>query len=866
MTFGPLLRIGSAALLLATISCLLAAAPAADDASAPPADAGTTILTGQSYFRWYLHLSPPMSSDPAATGVKNLDRLSSPPPPDGWRSADFDDRAWPRSRPAWLDELVSMYWSGNVLCLRGRFNVTDPAAVRALTLSLAYRGGAAVYLNGREVARANLPAGDLTPGTLGEMYPDTAFVQPNGREMPDDYHRGQLEAGDLKTELNARVASRTRRLTALKLPVSELRKGVNVLAIEIHRSKLNANVLSRFVPSWHGLDVGAIEMTAEGSGVQPNVGRPAGVQVWNQDVNDRVTAMDYGDPCEPLGPARIVAARNGTWSAQVAVGSPDAIKDLKAQASDLAADGGAKIPASAVRLLYGRMDWPSQSYIAWCDALTAALPAEVPVYMQTRWQQTPLPMGAVLPIRIEVRVPADAAAGDYRGTVTLSAAGLPPTAVPVELHVAAWSVPDPSDYRTYVGIYQSPTSVAMQYGVPEWSNEHFKLLEKSWELLSRAGNKLILVNVVDQTQFGNPEGMIRFIPKEGGGYDYDFSIFDRYMKLALKYCPKPEFVAFQIWHSGGWETRKADEHNTITVADPKTGKHEHVQVPVFGSEESKKLWKPALAAFRDRLDKLGLADTMIMGILSDGTAPEEVFRMFDEVWPGGGPARWMRGLHSQNGSPKPYRASRGGGVVVLHEHCYGLNLPNPDGPLPKIHAQRGKPAAAYHRISGHESAATLIWYRNFPEISLFFGTRGVGRICLDFWNVLKLPNGHRDWIYNRYPFSSCAQRAPSLQKMTWPGPSGAETTVRLEAFIEGLQEAEAGIVLSEAMNEHADAIGPELARRCHDVLADRLRYDGSRDQMQWAHSYVHVNHAGWQELSRRLLDCAAEVSAKLNSK
>lgn len=139
-------------------------------------------------------------------------------------------------------------------------------------------------------------------------------------------------------------------------------------------------------------------------------------------------------------------------------------------------------------------------------------------------------------------------------------------------------------------------------------------------------------------------------------------------------------------------------------------------------------------------------------------------------------------------------------------------------------------------------------------------------MCLDFWRVL--PKGDRDYggsLFNRYPFSSCAQRAPSLFKMTWPGPEGAETTVRFEAFVEGVQEAEANIMLNEAIAKHADKLGEELPARSRQVLADRLRYFHTRDQMQWTRVYFHMNHYGWQDLSRRLLDCAAEARKKLGS-
>jgi hypothetical protein len=40
-----------------------------------------------------------------------------------------------------------------------RFGVSDPAKVSGLSLTLAYRGGVVVCLNGKEIWRSHLPAG-----------------------------------------------------------------------------------------------------------------------------------------------------------------------------------------------------------------------------------------------------------------------------------------------------------------------------------------------------------------------------------------------------------------------------------------------------------------------------------------------------------------------------------------------------------------------------------------------------------------------------------------------------------------------------------------------------------------------------------
>jgi hypothetical protein len=115
-------------------------------------------------------------------------------------------------------------------------------------------------------------------------------------------------------------------------------------------------------------------------------------------------------------------------------------------------------------------------------------------------------------------------------------------------------------------------------------------------------------------------------------------------------------------------------------------------------------------------------------------------------------------------------------------------------------------------------------------------------------------------VYNRYPHSSCAQREPSLKSMTWPGPDGAETTLRFEADCEGLAAAEALIVVSEALFTRKDGLGPELTADCEKAMADRLAWLWR--SVEGTGGHFHTYHYGWMDLNRRLFDCAAAVAKK----
>ncbi|KKL49256.1 hypothetical protein LCGC14_2317320, partial [marine sediment metagenome] len=466
-------------------------------------------------------------------------------PPADWAATSFDDRAWPRLRGPFvggdLGRVDKYYGAGQaMICVRGKFGVTDPAGVKRLLLSARYTGGIVVYLNGKEVFRGHLPAGRITAAAQAEAYPKEAYVGAGGKLL--------ARVARTDTEGRRRLGLRTGRRTGpVAIAPTLLRKGVNVLGVAVYRSALRPEAISAAKKRVHWPHIGlhSVRLVAEGNGATPNVDRPAGVQVWNADPHRPLSVADYGDPNEPPSPIRLVSPRNGLASGQVVVSSTSRIRGLRASASELVRSGGGRISAARLTVRYAvggaldgairrtglGLDYPRWVRLSIFAALADAPPEEVkPEALKTRPaaraaiglapRMTP---AAVQPVWVTANVPRDVPAGVYRGTLTIRADGIAETKVPVELTAADWTLPDTRDFRTVVSLYQSAETVAAHYKVPMWSARHMALMDRSWRLAGMLGNNTLMVPLVGQTMFGNDESWVPWIKADGGGYTYDFS-------------------------------------------------------------------------------------------------------------------------------------------------------------------------------------------------------------------------------------------------------------------------------------------------------------------------------------------------------
>ena len=840
-------------------------------------------------------------------------------PPATWADPDFDDSSFDRVRPGNLCLHIDEWGDGGfreasfllrrALYYRTYFEVPDPSAAGGMTVRVTYRGGARVFVNGRELGRANLPAGPIAAETLADEYPLEAYTATRDelparpgwwdevgdlrstfeQAPPAEGSRGEFRVGFGNTPINKAgweriTKARDRVLGPLTIPPRLLRKGANVLAIELRTAPYHPLIIPGARgqqrswgggmsgnPRWDHVRLVNVELRGNRGAEASALQRPAGMQVWVEDMHTRLFDRDYNPPGWPAGTVRLVAARHGTFAAQLAVGTDAELTGLEAVSSDLTGEGGARIPAGAVKVQYmvphglnemgmlgtGRSEPAGLGYLAPMARVALAryaadignpfgpLPRDGEAARKARERfirdfkffdhisphpPARVPADSCQPIWLSLTVPESAPAGRYTGRVTVRADGRGAVAVPVEAEVIGWRVPGPREFQTYVQSEQSPYGVAKAYKVQLWSPRHFELMESSFRQLARLGNDWVYVPVLMNSELGNFEDtMVRCIRKADGSFRFDFGLADRYLALAERVQGRPKMVCFLVMHGAKALT------NAVKVTDEATGRTEAMEVGPAQDATRRPFWRAFGAAAYEHMAALGLQEAMYWGQAFDDVPDKSLIGILAEVAPGVG---WTCAGHGRAPDATFRVASRAYGVDLLPRSAQGWKNPF-------IHLLMARTGGSVICVEG---ISTPFSYRVMCDRMIHCGFNGLGRLGADYFNGTWL-SGFKGGYW-------CMVGRAAVQTL-WPGPDGIESSARHEATLEGIQEAEARIFLEQALDR--GVLPEELAAEAQAVLDDHFRATLHIPTGCVDHQTMDITN-GWQGRSRRLYRMAARVA------
>ena len=386
------------------------------------------------------------------------------------------------------------------------------------------------------------------------------------------------------------------------------------------------------------------------------------------------------------------------------------------------------------------------------------------------------------PVWISVNIPANSAPGIYKGTISRQSESVTVNHE-IVLEVLNKTLPAPSEWSFHLDLWQNPYAVARYHGVKLWSKEHFELLKPLLKKLADAGQKCITTTLIDKP-WGGDDGtgpcfdsygsMINWTRLRNGEWEYDYTVFDQYVQLAMDCGIKGQINCYSmvpISNKFTW----FDEETSETV----------VELAFPGTETYENIWRGFLADFKSHLREKGWLNITAIGL--DEREEEEMTKLFGFL---------------KKTAPEFKIAMAGFYYKDINPLIYDFSS-----------NWRHTPVIAGHVIESRKKSGMKTTYYVACMIPRpnNFSFSPPSESCYEGWYASAMGfDGFLRWAYNSWPENPLTDsryiRWPSGDTyMVYPG---AQSSVRFERLREGIQDYEKIRILRK---ELAESASPEAA-------------------------------------------------------
>lgn len=299
---------------------------------------------------------------------------------------------------------------------------------------------------------------------------------------------------------------------------------------------------------------------------------------------------------EPRTACRLTAWRGERVSAQLLVWSALPVERLVCTAGVLTSDEG-RLPESAVRTRFVRYVMSDEFACGCCKRKPQDFAAVLTADMLDERPSMALEACTVRPVWITVDVPQDAAPGLYRTPVTVACDG-DEQRLELAVEVTGRTLPAPSEWRYHLDLWQHPAAVARVEGTEMWSDAHFEALRPVMKPLADAGQKVVTATLNkdpwNHQCFDAYEDMIRWTKRADGTWEYDYSLFDRWVGLCAGEGIDRQINCYSMlpWNNELHYYDAAADRIVEVRANP-------------GTPEFEAMWRPFLRDFEAHLDAKG---------------------------------------------------------------------------------------------------------------------------------------------------------------------------------------------------------------------------------------------------------------------
>ena len=353
----------------------------------------------------------------------------------------------------------------------------------------------------------------------------------------------------------------------------------------------------------------------------------------------------------------------------------------------------------------------------------------------------------------------NAAAGVYTGDIKIHTGQQHLHTFNLEIEVIDQLLPDPSEWRIHLDMWQHPSAVARIHQLDVWSNEHFTQMIPLMKMLANMGQKVITANLNkdpwNHQCFDAYEDMISWTKNEDESWSYDYTIFDNWVQFMMNLGIKDQINCYSMlpWNNELHYFDAATDKMVTIKADP-------------GTTHFKEVWAPFLTDFVAHLKQKNWVD--ITNIAMDERHPNDIDIAVNTI------KKYAPELGiSIQDNHKSYKR-----YPFIDDMCVGAEMPVE------------KEDILERREMGLKTTHYICCAHKFPNMFTFSHPAEI--VYFSWFTAAADYDGWLHWAYNSWvedPVNDSRFR-------TWPAGDtyivypGARSSIRYERTLEGIQDFE----------------------------------------------------------------------------
>lgn len=223
-------------------------------------------------------------------------------------------------------------------------------------------------------------------------------------------------------------------------------------------------------------------------------------------------------------------------SAQLLLWASEEIQQVECELDDFETEG-ATLPSSVAQARFVRYVMTDEFGPGCGHRQPGDFPASLAPDMLDDLECFSLEAKSVRPVWLTFHIPADAAAGNYKGSVKIHARNQPSLNFEVELEIIDQVLPEPSEWLYHLDLWQHPSAVARVHDLEPWSDAHFEKMRPLMKMLADAGQKVITATLNkdpwNHQCYDAYADMILWTKNKDQSWSFDYTIFDQWVEFMM---------------------------------------------------------------------------------------------------------------------------------------------------------------------------------------------------------------------------------------------------------------------------------------------------------------------------------------------